>query len=733
MGISGKFRKTATHTVGGGDGAPNREDSMGVARRIARLPAGRRTKWVVLVFWVVVFAVAGPLAGKLNSAQQNDSSAWLPKSAESTQVVELANRFVPSDIFPALVVYERPDGPITTADQAKVAADAKAFAGVKDVTGKVLGPIPSKDGRALQVVVPIKIAAEGNGWEELTPRVEELRAIAQADTGGLRAYVTGPAGYFADFAGVFSGFDATLLYITAAIVIVILLITYRSPTLWLLPLTCVFVALTAAQAVIYLLARNGGLTVNGQSAFILTVLVFGAGTDYALLLTARYREELRRHADRHEAMAVALGRAAPAIIASGATVILSLLALLVAELASTRSLGPVMAVGVAVGLCAMITLLPALLVIVGRWIFWPRRPTLGSAEPTERGLWARVGRRIARRPRVVWVVTTLVLGLLAFGVTGLDANGLQSKDSFRTTPEAVTGEAVLARHFPAGEGNPVQVIGNADAAAQLQAAVATTPGVTAVTRPQVRDGSAYLEGTLTTAADSQAGYDTVDRLRARVHAIAGADAKVGGGSAVNLDIQRATRHDRNLVVPLVLGVVLVILALVLRAIVAPLLLVATVVLSFAAALGVSALAFDHLFGFAGADPAFPLWTFVFLVALGTDYNIFLMTRVHEEAKLHGTRRGALVGLAATGGVITSAGIVLAGTFAALGTLPLVFITEIGFAVAFGILLDTFIVRSVLVTALNLDVGRWIWWPSRLHHKRDLELDQPQEEAATVTG
>jgi putative drug exporter of the RND superfamily len=287
-------------------------------------------------------------------------------------------------------------------------------------------------------------------------------------------YVTGPAGYFADFSKVFSGFDSTLLYITA--VIVILLLTYRSPVLWLLPLGCVFVALTAAQAVIYLLARNAGLTVNGQTAFILTVLVFGAGTDCALLLTARYREELRRHADRHEAMAVALGRAAPAIIASGATVILSLLCLLVAELSSTRSLGPVTAIGVAVGLLAMITLLPALLVVFGRWVFWPRRPTMDSAEPTEHGLWARIGQRMAVRPRLVWVMTAVVLGLLALGTTGLDANDLQSKDSFRTDPEAVTGEAAPARHFPAGAGNPVQVVGRAEAASQLQAALSGTSG-----------------------------------------------------------------------------------------------------------------------------------------------------------------------------------------------------------------------------------------------------------------
>jgi RND superfamily putative drug exporter len=694
-------------------------------RGIAGLVCGRWTKWAVFALWIAVVAVAGPLAGKLNGAQKNDAAEWLPNNAESTQVVELAKRFTPADTLPAVVVYELP-GPVTSADQARVAADAERFAGL-DHVGKVVGPIPASDGRALEVVVPVEMGS--GGWNDVAPVVEEVRSIARS--GGGSVHVTGPAGYATDFLDVFNGFDATLLYITAAIVIVILLLTYRSPVLWLLPLTCVFVALTAAQAVIYLLADNAGLTVNGQSAFILTVLVFGAGTDYALLLTARYREELRRHADRHQAMAVALHRAAPAIIASAATVILSLLTLLVAELASTKSLGPVMAVGVAVGLLAMLTLLPALLVVFGRWVFWPVRPTLGSAEPTERGLWARIGVRIARRPRITWVVTAVVLGALALGVTQLEANGLQSKDSFRTTPEAVTGEQVLARHFPAGAGNPVQVIGNAEAAPQLQAAVSSTPGVTAVTRPVVRDGYAYLEGTLTSAPDSQASYDTVDRLRGAVHAIPNAQGKVGGGSAVNLDIQRATRHDRNLVVPLVLAVVLVILGVLLRAVVAPLLLVATVVLSFAAALGVSALAFEHLFGFAGADSAFPLWTFVFLVALGTDYNIFLMTRVHEEAKQYGPRQGALIGLAATGGVITSAGVVLAGTFAALGTLPLVFVTELGFAVAFGVLLDTFVVRSVLVTALNLDVGRHIWWPSRLARQRDVELEEVDAGAAAL--
>lgn len=694
---------------------------MSRSRKFASLPCGRWSKWVVVVLWLLVFGVAGSLAGKLTSAQKNDASAWLPKNAESTQVVKLAKPFTPTDTFPAVVVYDR-SGTITQGDRAKAAADVRAFAGVAHVQPQIVGPVPAKDGHALQVVVPIKIGA--NGWNDLAPAVKHLRAIAGAGTNGLGTHVTGPAGYGADFSNVFQGFDSTLLYITAIIVILILLITYRSPILWIFPLLGVLVALIVAQAVIYLLARHAGLTVNGQSAFILTVLVFGAGTDYALLLIARYREELRRHEDRHEAMTEALHRAGPAIVASGSTVVLSLLCLLVAELNSTKSLGPVMAIGVAIGLLAMLTLLPALLVICGRWLFWPVRPRYGTDEPTDRGVWARIGQAIARRPRTVWLVTAVLLGAMALGLTGLKASGLANKDAFRSKPESVTGEQVLGRHFPAGAGNPVQIIGKAPSADQLVGVLASTPGVANPTKPVVRDGYAYVEGTLTSAADSATSYAAVDALRAKAHKIAGADAKVGGGSAVNLDIGRASRHDRNLVVPIVLVVVFLILGLVLRALLAPLVLVATVVLSFGAALGVSALFFDHAFGFAGADPSFPLWTFVFLVALGVDYNIFLMTRVHEETRRHGTRRGALIGLGATGGVITSAGAVLAGTFAALGTLPLVFITELGFAVAFGVLLDTFIVRSVLVTALNLDIGRHLWWPSRLARRTDPEPDEP---------
>jgi RND superfamily putative drug exporter len=491
----------------------------------------------------------------------------------------------------------------------------------------------------------------------------------------------------------------------------------------------------AAQAVVYLLATKADLTVNAQSAGILTVLVFGAGTDYALLLVARYREELRRHQDKHEAMAFALHRSGPAIIASGSTVVAGMLCLLLASMNSTRGLGPVAAVGVVVALLAMLTLLPALLVICGRWVFWPLRPTYGSADHTETSVWGRIGRRIAVRPRLTWITTSVVLGIAALGMLRLDADGLSSEQTFTGTPEAVVGGRVLAAHFPAGAGNPLVVVSKADKAAEVRTAMAATPGIAAVTEPRVADGLAYLEGTMTDAVDTQAAKDTVDRVRESVHAVPGADARAGGGAAILLDTLRASSQDNKVIIPVVLAVVLLILALLLRALFAPVLLVATVVLSFGAALGISALVFEQVLGFEGADPGLPLFVFVFLVALGIDYNIFLMTRVHEESKTHGTRRGALIGVAATGGVITSAGLVLAGTFAVLATMPVVAFAEIGIAVALGVLLDTIVVRSVLVTALNLDIGRHLWWPSQLAKKRDPEpaedLPEPEPELTTT--
>jgi len=688
---------------------------MSRARVIVGFPGGRRGKWVVVVLWIVILAVGGSLAGKLTGAEKNDAKQWLPAQAQSTKVLALESRFQSPNVYPAVVVYDRSSG-LTAADRAKAVADARKFTTIAGVErSQIAGPLFAGDGQAIQTVVPVNLGK--NGWNAASTAAGAIRGIAQANGHGLTVHITGPLGTAADSAKAFKGINGTLLYATLAIVIVLLLITYRSPVLWLLPVISAAVALTTAQGLIYLLAAHAGLTVNAQSAGILDVLVFGAGTDYALLLTARYREELRRHEDRHEAMAVALRRAGPAVVASGGTVIVSLLALMIAELNSTRGLGPVLAIGVAVALLAMMTLLPALLVIVGRWVFWPARPGYGSAEPTSSGVWARAGYGIAARPRVVWVATAVALGAMALGITGLKASGLTNAESFRGHPDSVTGQTILDQHFTGGSGQPVVVIGNPATAARLESALKATPGITGVTPPVTRAGRAYLEGTLTTAPDGQAAYATIDKLRANVQAVHGADALVGGITAINLDVQRAAAHDRNVIIPVVLAVVFVILALLLRAVIAPLMLMATVVLSFAAALGVSALVFNNVFNFGGADTSFPLFVFVFLVALGIDYNIFLMTRVREETKRHGSRRGALTGLAVTGGVITSAGAVLAGTFAVLGTLPVTFLTELGFAVAFGVLLDTIVVRSVLVTALNLDLGRSLWWPSRLARAR----------------
>ena len=699
-----------------------------MTRSVASLITGRKTKYAIIVFWLALVALAAPLAGKLTSVQDNEAKSWLPGSAESTQVLDRQAAFASPDTIPAVVVYQRSSG-LTVADRTKLASDAQGFGQLGELDGQVGGPIFSGDGQAAQIIVPLNLGPEG--WDKAGDSVTSIKDVAKAGASGLSVHVTGPAGSAADSSEAFAGIDGRLLFATIGVVVVILLFTYRSPGLWLLPVISAGVALTAAQAAIYLLAENAGLTVNAQSAGILTVLVFGAGTDYALLLVARYREELRRHADRHEAMAVALHRAGPAIIASAGTVVIGMLCLLFAETNSTKGLGPVAAIGVLVGLAVMLTLLPAMLVTVGRWIFWPARPRFGSAEPTTTGLWAKIGGRIANRPRVTWVATGLALAVMAIGLVQLDATGLTNQEAFRGNPDSIVGEEVLARHFPAGAGNPVVVISNAEQGPAVKAALASTEGIdpASVSEPVAKGGRAYVVGTLNAAPDSPAAFDTIDRVRDRMHAVPGADAQVGGNTAINLDLQRAARYDRNLIIPIVLVVVLVILALLLRAIVAPLVLVATVVLSFGAALGASALVFRHIFGFGGADSSLPLFVFVFLVALGIDYNIFLMTRVREEAARYGTRRAALIGLAATGGVITSAGLVLAGTFAVLTTLPLTAFAEIGFAVALGVLLDTIIVRAVLVTALTLDIGRHMWWPSRLGKR----ADPAPAEAAEQTG
>jgi len=724
-GVTGIRVAGAGVTGAGVTGARPDQPRSGGSRLIAFV-CGRRSKYLVVVFWVVVVAALGGLAGKLQGAEKNDASSYLPASAESTQELNQQNLFQSKNLNPALVVYVRDSG-VTAADLQKANADARYFASLPVVNGRVAPPAVSKDHKAIQTVIGADLGYNSN----LSGFVTNVKNTASKDSAGLSVYVGGPAASAADQVKIFKGIDSTLLYATLAVVVVLLLLTYRSPVLWLLPILSAGVALTVAQAVIYLLTQHANLTVNGQSGGILVVLVIGASTDYALLLIARYREELRRHADRHQAMAVALRRAGPAIIASGLTVVAGMLCLLAAESNDISGLGPVAAVGIAVGLIATVTLLPAVLVIFGRWIFWPVRPGFGSAEPSSRGLWSRVGHAISRRPRAVWMVTAIVLAAGTAGLIGFKFGPLTVAQSFRGTPSSITAQNELARYFPAGSGEPVEVVSTASSAGQVRAALAGTAGIASVTHPVAKDGKAFLQATMTPRPDSTAAYTLVAKIRTTVHAIPGADAKVGGGTAINKDVENAATHDRNLLIPLILGVVLIILGLLLRAIVAPFVLIGTVVLSFGAALGISSLFFKHVFGFAGADTSMPLFVFVFLVALGIDYNIFLMTRVREESIRSGTRTGALIGLAATGGVITSAGLVLAGTFAMLGTLPLVQFTEIGFAVALGVLLDTIIVRSVLVTALTLDIGRHIWWPSALAHPRQqAPLANPESRAVT---
>ncbi|WP_155054417.1 MMPL family transporter [Streptomyces blattellae] len=693
---------------------------MASNRGIAHLVCGRRAKWVVLVLWLAVLFLMAPFAQRLTDAQDNDAASWLPGSAESTQVLEISEDFRPETI-PAIVIYARESG-LTAQDRARITEDVRQLKRLTDhgIRGaETRGPAFDRetDPRAAQIYVPITM--DEKGWERIAPAVDSIRDITGEGGDGLAVHITGPGGTSADFAEAFEGIDSTLLLSAMGVVIVMLLLTYRSPSLLLIPLLSVIAALFTAQALIYFLAEHAGLTVNGQSAGILTVLVFGAGTDYALLLVARYREELRRHEDRHEAMALALHRAGPAVIASGATVVLSMLVLLAAEMNSTRGLGPVAAIGVAVALLAMMSLFPALLVLFGRWIFWPVIPHYGSPEPTERGVWARMGRRMSHRPRMVWGVTALILAVCSLGLIQLRAEGISNADAFTGTRDSITGQEVSERYFPAGSGDPLVIVSNQAQARQVSEAVAASEGVVPEslglppgTKPSF-EGKVLFEATMTDPADSEAAKETVERVRDAVHAVPDADAQVGGGTAALLDMDEATTHDNVLIIPLVLVVVLLILCALLRALVAPLLLIGTVILSFAAALGISALAFRYVFDYAGESTDFPLFVFVFLVALGIDYNIFLSTRIREEAVRQGTRPGVITGLAATGAVITSAGLVLAGTFAALGTLPLVAFAEIGFTVALGVLLDTLIVRSILVTSLFLDVGPKVWWPHRL--------------------
>jgi RND superfamily putative drug exporter len=681
---------------------------------------------LILVFiWLGVSGVGGPTFGTISTVVNNDQASYLPASAESTQVQSDLKKFFPSDTVPAIVVYAR-DAGITSADTSSVASRVAALQAV-DGVGTVVGPIPSSDGKALEVLVPVRSTATA-----ATVIADVRKAAVDGIPAGLTSYTTGPAALGVDFGAAFGGIDGILLLVALLAVFVILLVVYRSILLPILVLLTSTFALTGSILVVYYLAKANVITVTGQSQGILSILALGAATDYSLLLVARYREALTHHRTGWSAMRVAYRAAIEPIVASAATVILGVLCLLLSGLNSNRGLGPVAAVGIFFALLAAVTALPALLVLCGRAAFWPFRPKYvepvdGVSEPEKPArLWGAVGRLISRRPRVVWIVSVLLLGSASLGLLQLHANGVPQTDLLLTQSDSVDGQKLLAKHFDAGSGSPVYIVTKQGAAERVVSLAQQTkdvagavvytgapgaPGAPAAPA-KVVDGNVLVEATLSVVADSAAAERVVTTIRNGVGSI-DSTAKVGGVTALALDTNTTATEDLRVIIPAVLVVVLLVLMLLLRSILAPLLLIGTVVLSYGATLGVSALVFNTLLGFPGADPSVPLFGFVFLVALGVDYNIFLMTRVREESLHRGTRPGIIRGVEATGGVITAAGIVLAATFSALQVIPILFLVQIAFIVAFGVLLDTILVRTLLVPSLSYDIGRRIWWPSKL--------------------
>jgi RND superfamily putative drug exporter len=688
-------------------------------QRLIRFITAKKTSWIVLV----IAALAAGAVFALGSGADGETSpgVGLPDTAESAKVAALQEELPGSDSTSALLVFSRDGGTLTDADVAAVTATSTDLADLS-LDGFVPPPSVSDDRTAALVVVPLEDLPD---VADQADRAAELRDVANADLpAGLEALLTGPEGFAVDVAAVFKGADFTLLLTTVIVVAVLLLITYRSPWLWLVPLTVVGLADGLASIVATRVAALAGIALDASVTGILSVLVFGAGTNYALLLIARYRDELRVHEDRRDAMARALRGAGPAIIASGSTVVLSLLTLLFASLTGNRALGIACATGVVIAMLFALVVLPAALVLFGRRLFWPYIPTFGSQSTTEHGVWFRLGTLVSRKPVVVAIVGALVLGGLALGVPQIQI-GLAQTEKFTSVPEAVVGQEIIADAFSAGSGSPAVVITNAAYADEVVAAAETLDGVDAATIGETNGDITQISVVLDAAAETPEAYAAVTDLRAELATIDGADALVGGLDAQTLDVNAAQTADQDLVIPLILGLVFLVLVLLLRALVAPVLLLLTVVASFFASLGASWLLFQSVFGFPAIDTNVVLFSFLFLVALGVDYNIFLVTRAREESVEHGTRAGMIRALASTGGVITSAGILLAAVFAVLGVLPLITLTQIGIIVCIGVLLDTLLVRTVIVPALAFIAGEKFWWPSKV---ATVAADAPKESA-----
>ncbi|MFB6893585.1 MMPL family transporter [Kitasatospora sp. NPDC056327] len=706
-------------------------------------PARRRARLLVplalLIVWLGLGGAFGSYAGRLGEVATNDRAAFLPRSAESTEAARLGEDFRAGDTLPVVIVWESRTGPVDDSRRAAADQALRDAAALPGATGHASPAVPAADGRALQGVVQLR-ADLGRETADTLSAVRGLAERVPDTTVGL----AGPAAILADLGGAFAGIDGLLLGVALGVVLLILLAVYRAVLLPLLVILGAVFALGIACALVYLLADHGLVTVDGQIQGLLSILVIGAATDYGLLLSARFREELHLHGDRFAAMRTAWRQSVEPVTASGATVGLGLLVLLLSDLTNNRALGPVGAIGIACAVLSALTFLPAALVLAGRAAYWPARPAADGRAPVH-AVWARTAALVARRPRALWAASLAVLAALAAFAPALDAGGVPQSELFVKAQPSAAGQRLLSAHFPGGSGNPAVVIAAADRSAAVTEAAAAVPGVAGVRAttagapggpPLVVDGLVRLEATLTDPADSDEAIATVHRLREAVHAVPDARALVGGYTAQQEDTRTTAARDRTVITPVVLLCVLAVLVLLLRSLVAPVLLVATVALSYLATLGVSAIVFPHVFGFSAVDPSVPLYGYVFLVALGVDYNIFLMTRVREESLRSGTREGVLRGLTATGGVITSAGVVLAATFAALGVIPLAFLAQIAFIVAFGVLLDTLLVRSLLVPALVRDLGDRVWWPARLARPAphpsspDPEATPPRDPAPT---
>ncbi|ALC05097.1 RND superfamily drug efflux protein [Corynebacterium deserti GIMN1.010] len=698
---------------------------------------------LLILVWLVGAGIGGPYFGKVSEVSSNSQTTYLPESADATQVQEQLGDFTDSESIPAIVVMVS-DEPLTPQDIAQLNEVVAELSELDIVSDEVSPAIPSEDGKAVQVFVPLNPSAE------LTESVEKLsETLTQQTPDYVATYITGPAGFTADLSAAFAGIDGLLLAVALAAVLIILVIVYRSFILPIAVLATSLFALTVALLVVWWLAKWDILLLSGQTQGILFILVIGAATDYSLLYVARFREELRVQQDKGIATGKAIRASVEPILASGSTVIAGLLCLLFSDLKSNSTLGPVASVGIIFAMLSALTLLPALLFVFGRVAFWPKRPKYEPERARAKndipasGIWSKVAHLVERHPRAIWVSTLIVLLLGAAFVPTLKADGVSQSDLVLGSSEARDGQQALGEHFPGGSGSPAYIIVDEAQAAQVAGVVLNNDNFEAVTvtsadspsgsapitadgimplgsgtapAPVVVEGQVLLQATLVEAPDSEEAQKAIRSIR-QTFADENISAVVGGVTATSVDTNDASIHDRNLIIPIVLLVILVILMLLLRSIVAPLLLVVTTVVSFATALGVAALLFNHVFNFPGADPAVPLYGFVFLVALGIDYNIFLVTRIREETKTHGTRLGILRGLTVTGGVITSAGVVLAATFAALYVIPILFLAQIAFIVAFGVLIDTLLVRAFLVPALFYDIGPKIWWPSKLSKQK----------------